>query len=138
MNYRDNVIEKLSTLIKVLDTENKLTAQQYDEFSKAMDEYDRCGIGEFDHEGHINYFLYTQDGGQYAYHFDDDVDENEFYTKVAKAIAFSDLSDTSIFEIVYNGHKKRYVGWQPNMLYEFKDEETGRLEWSQYFPEWDH
>lgn len=138
MDYRDKVIEKLSTLIKVLDTENKLTAQQYDEFSKAMDEYDNGDIGDLQYDGYINYFLYTEEDKQYLVHFNNNVDEDYFYTQVAKAIAFSDLAGTSVDQIVYRGYEKEYVGWQPHMLYEFCDVGSGKIEYSRCFPEWDH
>ena len=59
--------------------------------------------------------------------------------KAAQFYAWSDCDDTyEIVEIVCDGHELRYVGWQPDMLYEFKDLTDGRIVYSAEFPEWDH
>lgn len=53
--------------------------------------------------------------------------------------AFDDLDDThKIEEIVCNGHELHYLGWQPGMLFEFKDLTTGEIVYSAEFPQWDH
>lgn len=57
----------------------------------------------------------------------------------ARFYAFDDLDDTHrIEEIVCDGHKLGYLGWQPGMLFEFKDYATGEIVYSAEFPQWDH
>lgn len=57
---------------------------------------------------------------------------------VAKHHAFSDCGGYDVLEVVVDGRRVEYVGWQPGMLYEFADCETGEIVWSASFPEWDH
>lgn len=53
--------------------------------------------------------------------------------------AFDDLDDTHRIEkIVCDGHELHYLGWQPGMLFEFKDLITGEIVYSAEFPQWDH
>ena len=57
----------------------------------------------------------------------------------AKFYAFDDLDDTyRIEEIMCDGHELGYLGWQPGMLFEFKDYTTGEIVYSAEFPNWDH
>lgn len=57
---------------------------------------------------------------------------------VAKHYAFSDCGGYDVIEVVVDGRRVEYVGWQPGMLYEFRDISTGEIVWSCHFPEWDH
>ena len=57
---------------------------------------------------------------------------------VAKHHAFSDCGGYDVVEVVVDGRRVEYVGWQPGMLYEFADCETGEIVWSRHFPEWNH
>ncbi len=57
---------------------------------------------------------------------------------VAKHHAFSDCGGYDVVEVVVDGRRVEYVGWQPGMLYEFADCETGEIVWSMHFPEWNH
>ena len=57
---------------------------------------------------------------------------------VAKHHAFNDCGGYDVLEVVVDGRRVEYVGWQPGMLYEFADCETGEIVWSASFPEWDH
>lgn len=59
-------------------------------------------------------------------------------TTVSKHYAFSDCGGYDVIEIVVDGRHVEYVGWQPGMLYEYRDCETGEIVWSESFPEWDH
>ena len=57
----------------------------------------------------------------------------------ARFYAFDDLDDTHrIEEIMCDGHELGYLGWQPGMLFEFKDYTTGAIVYSAEFPNWDH
>ena len=40
--------------------------------------------------------------------------------------------------IVYHGREVEYVGWQPNMVYEFVYKETSDVAWTGSFPNWCH
>ena len=57
----------------------------------------------------------------------------------AKFYAFDDLDDTyTIEKIVCGGHELHYLGWQPGMLFEFKDLVTGDIVYSVHHDNWDH
>lgn len=57
----------------------------------------------------------------------------------AKHICFSDCDETYRLEkIVVCGREVVYAGWQPAMLYEFVDKETGEVIYSRQFLHWDH
>lgn len=60
----------------------------------------------------------------------------EFFRAVSHEIAFGDCNCTSVDIICFNGRKVEYVGWQPNMLFTYKQE--GSVIWEASFPEWDH
>lgn len=62
---------------------------------------------------------------------------DKWFTELSYTLAFSDCSDEAVILITYHGKRLHYVGWQPNMLYEFADEE-GNIVWSHSFPQWDH
>jgi len=57
---------------------------------------------------------------------------------VAKHHAFNDCGGYDVVEVVVDGRRVEYVGWQPGMLFEFVDCETDEIVWSASFPEWDH
>ena len=61
-----------------------------------------------------------------------------FFRHVAELICFDDCGDDRVDEIVWNGHHVHYTGWQPGMVMEFADDETGEIIYSGSFPEWDH
>ena len=62
---------------------------------------------------------------------------NQGFAELAHTLAFSDCSDEEVILIIYEGKEVHYVGWQPDMLYEFADE-AGNIIWSNSFPQWDH
>ena len=58
--------------------------------------------------------------------------------KASQYYAWSDCDDTyRIDEIRCDGKKILYVGWQPNMLFEFVNE-NNEIVYSAEFPQWDH
>ena len=61
-----------------------------------------------------------------------------FLHTVAERYAFNDCSDDHIVEIIYDGCRIEYAGWQPGMLIEFREASTGLVVFSEAFPEWDH
>jgi hypothetical protein len=59
--------------------------------------------------------------------------------KASQIYAWSDCDDTyRIEEIKCDGHELGYLGWQPDMLFEFKDYTTGEIVYSASFECWDH
>ena len=59
--------------------------------------------------------------------------------KASQFYAWSDCDDTyRIVEIMCDGHELCYMGWQPCMLFEFKDLVTGEIVYSATFECWDH
>ena len=59
--------------------------------------------------------------------------------KASQFYAWSDCDDTyRIEEIMCDGHELEYVGWQPCMLFEFKDLITGEIVYSAEHMQWDH
>ena len=57
----------------------------------------------------------------------------------ARCYAFSDYDDTyRIDEIMCDGQKLEYVGWQPGMLFEFRNIESNQIVYSAAFEHWDH
>lgn len=61
-----------------------------------------------------------------------------FFWRMAERVAFSDCCDDCLDEIVFDGERVEYVGWQPGMLIEFRSCETGEIVYSNTFPQWDH
>ena len=59
--------------------------------------------------------------------------------KASQFYAFDDIDDTyTIEKIVCDGHELHYLGWQPGMLFEFKDLVTGEIVYSVCHENWDH
>ena len=89
-----------------------------------------------------NFVVVKSPDGFYTKVFEDSLVRDDIADKVfeyaAHAICFSDCCDDDIEAIYVNGRRVKYVGWQPGMLYEFYDAETGEVVWSRKFPHWDH
>ena len=59
--------------------------------------------------------------------------------KASQLYAWSDYDDTyEIVEIMCDGRKLEYVGWQQGMLFEYRDVESGEIVASAEHWEWDH
>ena len=59
--------------------------------------------------------------------------------KASQFYAWSDCDDTyRIEKIMCDGHELGYLGWQPGMLFEFKDYITGEIVYSAEHMQWDH
>ena len=59
--------------------------------------------------------------------------------KAAQYYAWRDCDDTyDLDEIMCGGRLLEYVGWQPCMLFEFRDAQTRKIVYSHSFPQWDH
>lgn len=62
---------------------------------------------------------------------------NKFFIVVSKQICFSDCGGYEVTRIVYKGQIVNYVGWQPDMVYEYQYS-NGETVWEGSFPHWDH
>lgn len=59
--------------------------------------------------------------------------------KASQFYAWADCDDTyEIVEIMCDGRKLEYVGWQEGMLFEYRDVESGEIVASAEHWEWDH
>ena len=84
-----------------------------------------------------SWYIYTDcDGDAHCETFSNLI-EDQFFTKVSKKIAFDDLDDITVQKIYYKGKEVEYMGWQPNMRFEYQDLD-GNTVWIGEFPEWDH
>ena len=68
-----------------------------------------------------------------------DYDLWPFFRIVGRVLAFDDCSPINITKIVYDGREFRYVGWQPDMKFEFVGVGDGSAEsYVVWLPECDH
>ena len=65
------------------------------------------------------------------------IDMDKFFHRISKHYAFSDITMEYIKTIFWRGKEVEYVGWQPNMRFEYKDL-NGKTVWVGDFPEWNH
>lgn len=63
---------------------------------------------------------------------------NYFFRKVAEMIAMDDIYEIEVEDIVFDGRKCEYVGWQPGMKIAFRDCLSGEIVFEDWFPEWNH
>ena len=83
--------------------------------------------------------LRDRETGEIEYRYFEQGDICNLCYKASQFYAWSDCDDTyAIEEIMCDGHELGYVGWQPGMLFEFKDYVTGAIVYSAEFPQWDH
>ena len=83
--------------------------------------------------------LRNNETGEFEYRYFEKGDVGALCYKASQFYAWSDCDDTySIVEIMYDGHELGYLGWQPGMLFEFKDYTTGEIVYSATFECWDH
>lgn len=64
---------------------------------------------------------------------------DKMYHELAKYYAFSDFDQCEIpFAAYDNGHPVTYCGWEPNMVFRFKDKFTGEDLYECQHMEWEH
>lgn len=84
-----------------------------------------------------SWYIYTDcDGCPHTEVFGE-ITEDAFFTKVSEKIAFSDLNDSTVQKIFYQGVEVEYAGWQRGMKFEYIDSNDNTV-WVASFPEWDH
>ena len=59
-------------------------------------------------------------------------------TDASRSICFSDCVKIHVLDIVADGRKLSFTGWQPDMEFAYKDITTGEIVWAECFPEWEH
>lgn len=75
--------------------------------------------------------------GLYEFIVCDTIDE--MFTEISKTYCFADCDDTfRICKIFAWGREVEYVGWQPDMHYEYRVVENRELDWEGWFPQWEH
>ena len=83
--------------------------------------------------------LRNNETGEFEYRYFEQGDIGALCYKASQFYAWDDCDDTyRIEEIMCDGHELGYFGWQPGMLFEFKDYTTGEIVYSAEFPNWDH
>jgi hypothetical protein len=61
------------------------------------------------------------------------------FTEISKYRCFADYDDSfRIIKIIAWGKEVEYVGWQPDMHYEYRFVENKELAWEGWFPQWEH
>ena len=63
---------------------------------------------------------------------------DDLLTEVSRNICFSDCVKIRVLDIVADGRKLSFAGWQPDMEFAYKDIVTGEIVWAECFPEWEH
>lgn len=98
-----------------------------------------------EHRSRASYYVVESDGTYYTKTIDRTEEllgyetyKRAFFRAVAERVAFSDCCDDCLEEIVFDGERVEYVGWQPEMLIEFRSCETNEIVYSNAFPQWDH
>lgn len=83
--------------------------------------------------------LRDRDTGEFEYHHFEKGDIGALCYKASQFYAWADCDDTyEIVEIMCDGRKLEYVGWQEGMLFEYRDVESGEIVASAEHWEWDH
>lgn len=80
------------------------------------------------------WYMFEMDGSRIAVNRNGD-DLWPFFRRVAEVIAMSDCTGSHVIDIVYNGKRFRYVGWQPGMKFEFvnvDDPEEVYITWMEH------
>lgn len=114
------------------------------EFKRVVAVYDRNEVDWSDktangtQEAMIGKILFTGESESGEKTFPAGTETNLIFTEAAKMICFSDCSNIQDVKVVIDGRHYSYAGWEPGMLFIFKDDVTGEEAWSNCFPEWDH
>jgi hypothetical protein len=85
----------------------------------------------------LSWYIYTDsDGGVYDIVYGHN-DTEKFFCDVSRRICFDDCSNETVEQIFWQGKEVKYVGWQPCMVFEYKDLD-GNTVWVGQFENWDH
>ena len=84
-----------------------------------------------------SWYIYTDSEGIFHGKTYGQIDMDKFFFEISQRIAFGDCSGETVHKIYYKGKEIEYVGWQPNMRFEYKDLD-GNTVWVGVFEHWDH
>ena len=91
------------------------------------------------YDEHTYIKLRDNEDGEISYRYFEKGDVCALCRMAAQHYAWDDCDDTySIVEIMCDGVELEYTGWQPGMVYEFREVESGKIVYSNAFPQWDH
>lgn len=83
--------------------------------------------------------LRDRNTGEIEYRYFEKGDVGALCYKASQFYAWADCDDTyEIVEIMCDGRELEYVGWQPCMLFEYRDVESGEIASSAEHWEWEH
>ena len=129
INNLDKAIETLKTakLFGLLDPAETARSQTLAYLKQVKLELDGCQ----------NYIDIKYDDGEEVRKFFETPEAA--FIQASKLYCFDDIDDSyEVLQVVVEGRKVEYFGWQPGMLFEFTDAETNETVWSCAFPNWDH
>ena len=143
-DYLRTTIADLANLINYLDVNGCLTQEDRDEYARIMRYYEHEGeveLGAIEIDGHHSFIEWMEDGDEtstFRFYSDSPDEADNILYDASHVICFADCSNARVRRIVIQGYEVEYVGWHPGMLYEFRDVESGKIIWSQSFPNWNH
>lgn len=83
--------------------------------------------------------LIERETGERTHRYFEKGDVGALCHSAAQFYAFSDLDDTYYIDSIWcDGVELEYVGWQPGMLFEFREVDSKKVVYSAEFPQWDH
>lgn len=82
-------------------------------------------------------YLYRDGEGILINKFYPHITAHQFFSEISRRIAFSDCSNEEVLIIIWQGKEVEYVGWRPNMVFEYKDLD-GNVVWDGKFEHLDH
>ena len=106
-------------------------------FGRLEEMLDKLKQSFYDENTYIK--LRDRDTGEIEHRYFEQGDIGALCYKASQFYAWTDCDDTyEIVEIMCDGRKLEYVGWQPGMLFEYRDVESGEIVASAEHWEWDH
>lgn len=131
---KDALIEKLFLVINQFN-DGKLPEDLHDDYFKWMTNKQ---VKSPAHAATGILWKSLEDGGyRWSSYFVRGTDA--MYHELAKYYAFSDFDQCEIpFAAYDNGHPVTYCGWEPNMVFRFKDKFTGEDLYECQHMEWEH
>lgn len=83
--------------------------------------------------------LVERETGERTHRYFEKGDVGALCYTAAKFYAFDDFDDTYYIDSIWcDGKELEYVGWQPGMLFEFREVDTGKIVYSASFECWEH
>lgn len=147
MGYKDTTIEQLCNLINCLEDNGVLTPDESIAYRDIMSDYLSHKSKELQESqtlipdmrrSSIVYHEAGEEEESVIEFLGDEAEPGYVLHRASNMICFDDCTDIRVDKIVVLGREVEYVGWQPGMLYEFRDVESGEIVFSRYYEQWDH